>query len=446
MGSLEPLQRPHVVAFPFPAQGHINPMMEFSKRLVSKNLRVTFVITEANRERMIQAGALRFHDHIRIETISDGIPLDFDRSKGADTFVDLLRKVGAQTFEKLIQRLNAEGDSSVSCIVYDSFLEWVPEIATKFKIPSAYFWTQSCAVYSIYYHYHKGFETEKPSNVNIEGLPELCPRDLPSFLHPSNTYKSILRTVLDHFNTISHPTWILGNSFHELETAEIRSMASLVPIVTVGPLVPSAFLDGNNPEDTDVGAHMWKTVDCIEWLNTMGNSGVVYISFGSDIVPSKEQIHEIAFGLKASGHSFLWVIRPGHNKEENVRLQNFPEGFLEETAERGLVVPWCPQMAVLSHPSVGVFMTHCGWNSTLESLSSGVPVLAVPQWADQTTNAKYIEDEWKTGIRLKRREDGVVAREEVKNSIKEIMESEVGIELRKNALQWKTLAKQAMGQ
>uniref|UniRef100_A0A0D6QS53 Glycosyltransferase n=1 Tax=Araucaria cunninghamii TaxID=56994 RepID=A0A0D6QS53_ARACU len=454
MGSLGPVQyiKPHVVVLPYPAQGHVNPMMEFSKRLASKNIHVTFVITEASRARMLQAqGSVLASPlpDIQFETISDGLPVDFDRHKDVQRVLGLLQTVGGQTFEELIHRLEGEGES-VSCIVYDSFLPWVPEIAKKLNIPSAFFWTQSCAVYSIYYHYSQGLEKKEnqtgnaTDEISIPGLPPLRTSDLPSFLQPSNTYEFLERLVLDQFNTVSEATWLLGNSFEQLEAGEIKSIESLLPIRTVGPLVPSAFLDGNNPQDTDVGMHMWKAANCLGWLDTKGQSSVIYVSFGSLAVLSKEQIWEIALGLRASGHSFLWVIRPGENKAENNIEEHLPEKFLEETAEQGLVVAWCPQMKVLSHPSVSVFMTHCGWNSTLESLSSGVPLLAVPQWSDQTTNSKYVEDKWKTGIRLKKREDGLLGREEVENSIRTVMESERGIELRKNALRWKSLAREAM--
>ncbi|XP_059077001.1 UDP-glycosyltransferase 74E2-like [Cryptomeria japonica] len=280
--------------------------------------------------------------------------------------------------------------------------------------------------------------------IAIPGLPQLCQSDLPSFLQPSNTYASLLRFVLNQFSTVSQATWILGNSFNELEMAEIQSMDSLIPIRTVGPLVPSAFLDGNNPDDQDVGTHLWKATNCIDWLNKKEAATVVYVSFGSLAVLSKEKIIEIALGLKASQHSFLWVIRPDHNKEEEKDIHDFLEGFIEETMDQGLVVSWCPQMAVLNLCSVGMFVTHSGWNSMLESLSSGLPVLTISQWSDQMTNSKYIEEVWKTGIRLNKTRDGPVGRDEMEKSIRTIMEGESGLDLRKNALQWKTLAKKAM--
>eukprot|EP00253_Pinus_taeda_P010749 PITA_10749 len=451
--------KPHVLVIPYPLQGHINPMLLFAKRLASKEIMVTFVTTEENRERMLQVqdaepGASNSSMEVKFETISDGLPVDFDRSKDLGMLHDMLRKIGALTLPNLIERLSAQGNK-ISCIVYDSFLDWVPDVAKKFNIPVAFFWTQSCAVYSIYDNFTRGglgmFLFTKPVLANlldetgktvdaieITGLPLLKVSDLPTFLHPSNTDGSLF--LMDQFKPLPEATWVLGNSFSELEWDEINSMKSIAPIRTVGPLIPSAFLDRQNPGDTDPGAHLWKTTNCMDWLSTKAPASVVYVSFGSLTVLSKEQIHEIALGLKTSGYPFLWVIRGEINSEETL-----PAGFLTQTSGQGLVVPWCRQLQMLSHSSVGAFMTHCGWNSTLESLSLGVPMLTVPQWSDQTTNSAYIVEKWKAGMRLcKRLENGLVGKEEVEKCIKIVMESQLGAELRKNALQWKKLSKEAM--
>eukprot|EP00253_Pinus_taeda_P034804 PITA_34804 len=462
MGSFGELQYSnlHVLIVSFPLQGHINPLLQFAKKLVaSENLRVTFVTTEENRHRMLRAqdaAALPESNSslkVQFETILDGFPVDFHRSKqDLQLALDMLCKIGGLSLTNLIERLNAQG-SNICCVVYDSLLYWVPEVAKKFNIPAAFFWTQSCAAYSIYYHFNRGLaiscdETGKATDkIQIPGLPLLNVSDIPSFLQPSNPNGPLLRLVMDQFKTLSEATWILGNSFDVLESKEVNSMKSIAPIRTVGPLIPSAFLDGQDPEDTDFGAHMWKTVNCVDWLNTKEPASVVYVSFGSLSVLSKEQTEEIALGLKATGYSFIWVIRPSSSEGEINTEETLPEGFLAEISGQGLVVPWCPQVQVLSHASVGAFMTHCGWNSTLESLSLGVPLLAVPQWSDQTTNSLYIAEIWKTGLRLnKRPADGLVGKEAVEKCIKVVMESEVGVELRENASRWKKLSREAMGE
>jgi UDP:flavonoid glycosyltransferase YjiC (YdhE family) len=199
-------------------------------------------------------------------------------------------------------------------------------------------------------------------------------------------------------------------------------------MIPIGPLIPS---------DTSLSGDLLQvSSDCVKWLNSKPNSSVVYVSFGSYFVLSERQTDEIARALLDCGFSFLWVLR---EKTEDLK-------FREEFGEKGKIVKWCSQIEVLSHSSLGCFFTHCGWNSTLESLVSGVPMVAFPQWTDQKTNAKLVEDVWKIGVRLdgKVNEDGIVGREEIRKCLEVVMGSgEKGEEMKKNAKKWKELAREA---
>ena len=146
---------------------------------------------------------------------------------------------------------------------------------------------------------------------------------------------------------------------------------------------------------------------------------------------------ELALGLKRSNRYFLWVVR---ETEQN----KLPSNFIEETSEKGLVVSWCPQLDVLAHKAMGCFMTHCGWNSTLEALSLGVPMIAMPHWTDQPTNAKFVADVWQVGIRVSKDEKGIIRKEEIERCIREIMEGEKSAEIKQNSEKWKKLAKDAV--
>lgn len=170
---------------------------------------------------------------------------------------------------------------------------------------------------------------------------------------------------------------------------------------------------------------------------------MIYISFGSIAVISKKQSEELGRGLLKTAKPFLWVIRAkldgDHEEKEEDKLS-----CMDELEQLGMIVPWCSQVEVLSHPSLGCFMTHCGWNSSLESLVMGVPVVAFPQWTDQGTNAKLIEDAWRTGVRVRANEDGVVDADEVKRCLETVLEDgEKSQEMRRNALKWKELAREA---
>jgi pathogen-inducible salicylic acid glucosyltransferase len=154
---------------------------------------------------------------------------------------------------------------------------------------------------------------------------------------------------------------------------------------------------------------------------------------------SEEQTVEVANGLKDCGSYFLWVVRTS----EETKL---PKDF-EKKSEKGLVVIWCSQLKVLAHESIGCFLTHCGWNSTLEALSLGVPIVAMPLWSDQGLNAKFIVDVWKVGIRALVDEKQIVRKDALKDCICEIiMESEKSKEIMNNVMQWKSLAARAIGE
>lgn len=161
---------------------------------------------------------------------------------------------------------------------------------------------------------------------------------------------------------------------------------------------------------------------------------------GSMAALEEEQVAELAWGLKGTKYYFVWIVRA----QEEAKL---PNNFKEEISEKqGLVVSWCSQLEVLAHESVGCFVTHCGFNSTLEALSLGVPMVAMPQWTDQSTNAKYVEDVWEVGKRARPDEKGVVRREVVEMCIREVMEERKGKQMKENAIKWKALAKDAISE
>ncbi|KAM0894712.1 hypothetical protein ACQ4PT_024205 [Festuca glaucescens] len=167
----------------------------------------------------------------------------------------------------------------------------------------------------------------------------------------------------------------------------------------------------------------------LQWLDCQPTRSVVYLSFGSAGVLSVEQTAELAAGLEASSYRFLWVVRMPSLDDDDDPLAWLPDDFLERTQDRGLAVSgWAPQVRVLSHPATAVFVSHCGWNSTLESAVYGVPMLAWPLCAEQRMNAVVLERSLGVALRPRPREDGsgMVAHEEVAAAVKELMEGEKG--------------------
>ncbi|KAJ1290438.1 hypothetical protein BS78_02G243200 [Paspalum vaginatum] len=181
------------------------------------------------------------------------------------------------------------------------------------------------------------------------------------------------------------------------------------------------------------------TAESKEWLDAHPLRSVVYVSFGSIASLAPNQMEEIAEGqIYSSGMPFLWVVRA-------TETPKLPKNFVDRAKARGLVVSWCQQLDVLAHPSVGCFVTHGGWNSTLEAIASGVPVVAVPHWSDQPTNAKYVQDVWRVGVRARPDAGGVVGREEVEKCVRRVMRGEMCDEIKMKALEWRKKARKAVG-
>lgn len=212
-------------------------------------------------------------------------------------------------------------------------------------------------------------------------------------------------------------------------------LGKIWPLKPIGPCLPSIYLDKRLQDDKDYGVNMYNpnSEACIKWLDEKPKGSVVYVSFGSMAGLNEEQTEELAWGLGDSGSYFMWVIR-------DCDKGKLPKEFAD-TSEKGLIVSWCPQLQVLTHEALGCFLTHCGWNSTLEALSLGVPVIAMPLWTDQITNAKLLKDVWKIGVKAVADEKEIVRRETITHCIKEILETEKGNEIKKNAIKWKNLAK-----
>ncbi|KAL0330129.1 UNVERIFIED_CONTAM: UDP-glycosyltransferase 74E2 [Sesamum radiatum] len=427
-------QKPHCLLLPYPLQGHINPMLQFSKRLSHKGIRITLAATK-----YLSKTTQQFSGSISVETFSDG----FDEGQGdveLDPYLARFEQVGTETLSELLDKLRDTG-RPVDCVIYDPFLPWAVVVAKKHGLVGAAFFTQSSSVNSIYYNVYK--EPLKvpllDKEIVVTGLPLLDISDVPSFLRDQDSHPGSLELVLNQFRNVEETDFVFVNSFYELEEEVIETMAKFFRVKAIGPTIPSMYLDKRLSDDREYGLSIYNpdTEACMEWLNQRQPESVVYVSFGSIAELGDEQMEEVAWGLRLSNKHFLWVVR----SSEEPKL---PKDFAKESSEMGLIVSWCAQLDVLAHEAVCCFVTHCGWNSTLEALSLGVPMVAMPQWSDQTTNSKFVIDVWKMGVRAKADDNGVVSRETIAGCIKDVMEGERGEEIKKNAGKWKELAREAV--
>ncbi|EOA40344.1 hypothetical protein CARUB_v10009070mg [Capsella rubella] len=430
----------HVVILPYPVQGHLNPMVQFAKRLVSKTVKVTIATTTYTASSITAPS-------ISVEPISDGfdfIPIGIP-GFSVDTYSESFELHGSETLTRVIERFKST-DSPVDCLVYDSFLPWGLDVARSMGVSAAAFFTNNLTVCSVMRKFSNG-EFTLPADPNwalfrVRGLPSLSYHELPSFVGRHwSTHPEHGRVLLNQFPNHENADWLFVNGFEGLETQDCEDGESEAMRATlIGPMIPSAYLDDRIKGDRDYGASLLKPIseECMEWLGTKPAQSVVFISFGSFGILFEKQLVEVANALRESNLNFLWVIKEAH-------IAKLPEWFVESTKDRSLLVSWCNQLEVLAHESVGCFLTHCGWNSTLEGLSLGVPMVGVPQWSDQMNDAKFVEDVWKVGYRAKEEAgEAIVKREELVRCLKGVMEGESSVKIRESSKKWKDLAVKAM--
>nr|AYR16622.1 UDP-glucosyltransferase UGT74AV1 [Polygala tenuifolia] len=473
----------HVVVVPYPSQGHINPMLQFCKQLTSLNLKqhkveveatlaITVFINHSYGAELQSSSVLSNFEKIRIETISDGCDEGgFTEAKDVEDYLIRMEEAGSKTLSELIIKHKNSGHP-VDCIVYDPFLPWALNVAKQYGIAGAAFFTQMCAVNYIYYCLYRDGDKSKglvelvnswlsqmdSGPVPCPGLPSLLLnlQDMPSFIDNPTSYPAYFHMLLNQFCNIEKADAILVNTIYELEGEIVDSMSNAthpVPVLTIGPTIPSVYLKIDKGvkqiNDAGYGMDLFEVPDpsaCSNWLQDKPKGSVVYVSFGSMANLSNEQMEEIVLGLKGSGFPFLWVIRNSERTKLSKELLGETIAYDHYSAgmnSKGLIVNWSPQLEVLSNKAVGCFFTHCGWNSTAEALCLGVPMLGMPQWTDQPTDAKFVENVWKVGIRVKVDDNGIVTRQEIEFCIREIMGSPRGEEFKNNATHWRKLAIEA---
>ncbi|OIW07635.1 hypothetical protein TanjilG_03743 [Lupinus angustifolius] len=264
----------------------------------------------------------------------------------------------------------------------------------------------------------------------MPGCVPLLGQDLPA--PTQNRSSDAYKNFLECSKGITIADGILLNSFLEMEPDTIKALEEnlngKMSFYPLGPITQKASTIEENGSE------------CLRWLDNQPPSSVLYVSFGSDGTLTQNQVNELALGLELSDQKFLWVLRSPSNStsaaylgpHNDDPLKYLPNGFLERTKDKGLVVPsWAPQIQVLGHNSVGGFLSHCGWNSILESMQEGVPLITWPLFAEQRMNAVMLTDGLKVALRPKVNEDGIVEKEEIAKVIKCLIEGVEGKEIRK---------------
>ncbi|KAK4490742.1 hypothetical protein RD792_001445 [Penstemon davidsonii] len=411
---------PHIIAVPYPAQGHVIPLMEVSLWLVKNGIKVTFVNSDFNHQRIVKS--LSKEDNIKelvnMVSIPDGLEPWEDRNELGQLTQGIFN-VMPQELEALIHKINQTEDEIV-CVIADWGMGWAFEVAEKLGLRSAAFWSGPAAVLA------SSFTIPKLVNdgiIDSDGRPlknhmvELSPNiplmNSKNFLWTCigdpTTQKIIFDVLVKCNHTVKLTSWLVCNSSNDLEPGAFSLFPNILPI---GPLL------ARNRLGTSTGYFWPEESECLTWLDQQLPNSVIYVAFGSFTVFDQTQFEELALGLELTNRPFLWVVRQDVTAEID---KVYPKGFNERVHNRGQIVGWAPQQKVLSHPSVACFISHCGWNSTIEGIGNGVPFLCWPYFADQFLNQAYICDEWVVGLGFDKDESGIIRRGEIEDKVEKLL-------------------------
>lgn len=442
--------KPHAIFVPYPFQGHVIPSVHLAIKLASRGFTITFLNTHFVHDHISRAHASgpdiftpvrQSGLDIRYATVSDGLHVGFDRTNVETHNAALLHVLGAHVEEAIAEIVKKAGPP-VRFLIADTFFVWPAKLARKFGIKYVSFWTEAALVFSLYYHLdllrknrHFGcIEARKDTIDYIPGVRSIEPTDMMSYLQESDTSSMFHKIIEESFNDVRAADIIICNTTEELEPETILALQSKMPFYSIGPILPSEI------GKSIVATSLWSESDCSQWLSMKPNGTVLYVSFGSFAHVDKNDLLEIAKGLLLSKISFVWVLRPDIVSTDDT--DPLPVGLKKEIGDRGMIIPWCNQIKVLTHPAIGGFLTHCGWNSTLESIWSEVPLLCFPLLTDQFTNQKLVVDDWKIGINLC--DKRLINSDKVSEKINHLMSGTTGHKFRKEITEVKKKMENAL--
>ncbi|WOH14621.1 hypothetical protein DCAR_0934141 [Daucus carota subsp. sativus] len=451
----------HIVMIPFLAQGHIIPFWELAKKLQERaNLSITLVSTPLNIQKLKSTQSNTCKIHLVSLPFNSS---DHNLPPNAETTEALcLASTALQTpFQQLMSNLASKQGKPPLCIISDVFMGWTNRVAKLLHITNISFSTcgayGTAAYHSVWLNLPHRFVKSDDEEFVLPGFPETC-KITRAHLHKyvrsadgsdqgSKFFQPQLSLSLGSFG------W-LCNTVEEIEPLGVQVLKNYtkLPIWCIGPLLPPRMLDSSSSNEifgNRAGKEPGLSAEtCVQWLDSYPENSVLYISFGSQNTISPAQMMELAKGLEESGKPFIWAIRPpmGFNLTEKFRDEWLPHKFEERmsASKRGLLIhKWAPQLDILCHKSTGAFLSHCGWNSTMESLSQGVPLIGWPLGGEQVYNSKMIEEEMGVGVELARGLESCITKNDVKRVIEIVMENE-GI--RRKASEISEMIKQGAGQ
>ncbi|VAH58312.1 unnamed protein product [Triticum turgidum subsp. durum] len=403
--------RAHFVLVPMMAQGHIIPMTDMARLLAEHGVQVTFITTPVNASRLASFAAHMEETGLAVRLVELHFPAaefglpdmceNVDMIQSKDLVLHFLEACAALR-EPLKAHLREQQQSPPSCIISDTMHWWTGDVARELGIPrlafSGFCGFSSLVSYIICRDNLLKHVTDENELITIPGFP--TPLELEKAKCPGGIPIPGMEQIREKiYQEELRCDGVVLNSFKELETLHIESFEQVTrkKVWTVGPMClchqnSSTIAARGNKAPID-------EAECLQWLDSMKPGSVIFVSFGSLTCTAPQQLIELGLGLEATKKPFIWVIKAGDKFPEVEEWLS--DGFEERVKERGMIIRgWAPQVMILWHQAIGGFMTHCGWNSTIESICAGVPMITWPHFAEQFANEKLVVDVLNIGVEV----------------------------------------------
>ncbi|XP_010671587.2 UDP-glycosyltransferase 88B1 [Beta vulgaris subsp. vulgaris] len=458
-----------IVLYPSPGIGHLISMVELAKLLLTHSSSLSSITILIPNFPFITGSYSSYISSISSSFPSitflslPSVPLLHGDSSNYENMEQLTYETLRNNNPNVLQSLQSLSVSSpVSAFIIDFFCYNAVEISQSLNIPTYFFFTSGASALAFFLNFpvFDKISSEPYRNLKVSfEIPGLFSVPADHMLEPMLDRGVSYYEFVKMAETLPKSDGIIINTFESLEVKAVMCLkqgiclpsTTIPPVYCIGPLI--AKQGDNNVKNKDEDKHKH---ECLKWLDSQPSKSVVYLGFGSRGVFSKEQLWEIAFGLEKSGVRFLWVVRAPPSKSKGDAFSNqdepnfdtiLPYGFLDRIRDRGHVAKsWVPQIAVLGHESVGGFVSHCGWNSTLEAVDTGVPLVAWPLYAEQRFNKILLVEEIRIALPMDESEDRFVSSSEIEKRVKQIVDSEEGEIIRKRMLDLKAKGRNTLNE
>ncbi|KFK24985.1 hypothetical protein AALP_AA8G051500 [Arabis alpina] len=435
-----------VILFPSPLQGCINPMIQLAKILYSRGFSVTVIHTRFNAPKSSNHPLFNFLE------IEDSLSEADTRNHDINLMLTLLNQRCESPFRDCLTKLlqsseTGEEKQRISCLIDDSQWIFTQPLANSLNLPRLALIATKVSFFLGHFVLPK-LRRERylplQDSERDDPVEEFWPHRKKDINRLLDEESEILDEYLNqNYETSKASSGLIFMSCEELDQDSLAQTRKefQIPIFAIGP--------SHTRFSASSSSLLTQDETCIPWLDQQEDKSVIYVSFGSLVPISESELLEMAWGLINSDQPFLWVIRVG-SVNGSKWIEDMPEELMERINKKGKIVKWAPQQEVLKHRAIGGYLTHNGWNSTVESICEGVPMICLPYFWDQMLNARFVSEVWRVGLHLENR----IERNEIERAIKrllletegeairermELLKEKVGRSVKENGLAYQSL-------